>query len=136
MSSIWLSCTSRRLGAWQDCPLLENPRWMLKRAAFSRSPSVSTMFADLPPSSRHTRLTVLAAASPTRTPASVEPVKETKSTSGWLDMASPTTLPRPMIRLKTPAGVPASSMISARATPEAGEASEGLRTIVHPAAMP
>ena len=76
MSPTWLSCTKRRLGAWQDCPVLEKPRAMLNRAAFSRSPSVNTMFADLPPSSRQTRLTVCAAASPTRTPASVDPVNE------------------------------------------------------------
>ena len=69
MSSTWLSCTSSRLGAWQDWPVLEKPRWMFQRAAFSRSPSVRTMFADLPPSSRQTRLTVRAAASPTVMPA-------------------------------------------------------------------
>ena len=136
MSSTWLSCTSSRLGAWQDWPVLEKPRWMFQRAAFSRLPSVSTMFADLPPSSRQTRLTVRAAASPTLIPAPVEPVNEIMSTSGWGDRASPTTLPRPMTRLKTPGGVPASSITSARATPEAGEASEGFSTIVQPAAMP
>ena len=56
---------------------------MFQRAAFSRSPSVSTMLADLPPSSRQTRLTVRAAASPTLIPAAVEPVNEIMSTSGW-----------------------------------------------------
>ena len=94
------------------------------------------MFADLPPSSRQTRLTVWAAASPTLMPAPVDPVNEIMSTSGWRDRASPTTLPRPMTRLKTPGGVPASSITSAKATPEAGEASDGFSTIVQPAAMP
>ncbi len=136
ISSTWLSCTRSRLGAWQDWPVLENPRSMFQRAAFSRSPSVSTMFADLPPSSRQTRLTVWPPPRRPWRPAPVEPVNEIMSTSGWRDRASPTTLPRPMTRLKTPGGVPASSMTSARATPEAGEASDGFSTIVQPAAMP
>ena len=49
------------------------------------------MLADLPPSSRATRLTVPAATSATRLPARVEPVKQTMSTSGWAAIASPTT---------------------------------------------
>ena len=62
------------------------------------------MFADLPPSSRETRLTVRAAASPTLAPACVDPVKEIMSTSGWLDIAAPTSLPLPITRLNTPFG--------------------------------
>ena len=100
---------------------------MFQRAAFSRLASVSTILADFPPSSRQTRLTVRAAASPTLIPAAVEPVNEIMSTSGWVDKASPTTLPLPVIRLNTPGGVSASSMISARATPLAGEASLRLQ---------
>src|SRR5689334_22310702 len=47
--SSWLSCTSMRVGAWHDWPALKKPRWMFQRAAFSRSASGSTMFADFPP---------------------------------------------------------------------------------------
>ena len=42
---------------------------MFHRAALSRSASGSTTLADLPPSSRHTRFTVSAAAAPTCRPA-------------------------------------------------------------------
>src|SRR5256886_2851626 len=45
--------------------------------ALPRSASSSTTLADLPPSSRATRLTVSAATADTRRPALVEPVKET-----------------------------------------------------------
>ena len=54
---------------------------------------------------------------------------------GMGDKASPTTLPLPITRLNTPGGVSASSMISAKATPLAGEASLGFSTMVQPAAM-
>ena len=134
--STWLSCTSSRLGAWQDWPVLEKPRWMFHRAAFSRSPSVSTMFADLPPSSRQTRLTVCAAASPTLIPAPVEPVNETMSTSGWTrqgvahDAAAADDQvehARRRARLVHDLG---------QRHARGGEASDGLSTIVQPAAMP
>ena len=92
------------------------------------------MLADLPPSSRATRLTVSAPSSVTRLPARVEPVKDTMSTSGWAAIASPTTGPMPVTRLNTPAGRPTSSMISARMKASSGATSLGLSTTVQPAA--
>ena len=75
-----------------------------------------------------------AASSMTRLPARVEPVKETMSTSGWAAMASPTTDPTPVTRLKTPAGRPTSSMTLASANAFNGATSLGLSTTVQPAA--
>ena len=74
------------------------------------------------------------ASSMMRLPARVEPVKETMSTLGWVTMASPTTGPMPVTRLKTPAGSPTSSMTSARAKAFRGATSLGLSTTVQPAA--
>ena len=92
------------------------------------------MLADLPPISSETRLSDWAHSSITRLPARVEPVKETLSTRGWVAIASPTTGPRPVTRLKTPAGTPASWMISARMKALIGATSLGLSTTVQPAA--
>src|SRR6201990_3330434 len=92
------------------------------------------MFGDLPPSSIATGLTVAAASSETRRPARVEPVKETMSTPGWAAIASPTTGPVPVTRLKTPAGRPAASITSARRKAFSGVTSLGFRTTVQPAA--
>ena len=84
----------------------------------------------MPPSSIATGLTVPEASSLTRLPARVEPVKETMSTPGWAAIASPTTGPVPVIRLKTPAA----SITSARMKALSGVTSLGLRTIVQPTA--
>src|SRR5262245_176860 len=92
------------------------------------------MLADLPPSSWATRLTVGAAERATSMPARVDPVNDTMSTSGCDDRAVPTPAPSPFTRLKTPAGTPAASRISVKITALRGATSEGLRTIVQPAA--
>ena len=70
----------------------------------------------------------------TRLPARVDPVNDTMSTSGCAAMASPTTGPTPVTRLKTPGGSPTSSMISARTKALSGATSLGLSTTVQPAA--
>jgi hypothetical protein len=128
------SGTSTRVGALQDWPLfMKQPRTPLVTAA-ARSTSSSRMFADLPPSSCATRFTVGAAAWATWTPARVEPVKETMSTSGCAAMAAPTVGPSPFARLKTPAGTPAASSTSAISTAFSGAISVGFSTIVQPAA--
>ena len=101
---------------------------------FFRSASSRMMLADLPPSSWCTRLTVSAAALATRMPARVEPVKETMSTPGWREMASPTVGPSPLTRLNTPFGTPASSIASAKMMALSGAISEGFSTMVQPAA--
>ena len=90
--------------------------------------------ADLPPNSNVTRLTEAAANSATRLPARVEPVKLTMSTSGWVAKTSPTTGPKPLTRLKTPAGKPAAWMISVKIMALTGAISLGFNTTVQPAA--
>ena len=72
------------------------------------------MLGLLPPNSWETRLTVGAAFLATSIPARVEPVKETMSIPGWLEMAAPTSGPVPLIMLKTPAGTPAACITSAQ----------------------
>src|SRR5229473_2724803 len=84
-------------------------------------------FGDLPPSSWLTRLTVGAARLATSTPARVEPVNEIMSMPGCSLMAAPTSGPRPLIRLKTPFGTPASCRISAKIKAEAGAGLQLLR---------
>jgi hypothetical protein len=64
----------------------------------------------------------------------VEPVNETMSTSGWEDIAAPTTLPLPITRLKTPGGTPASCIVSASKMAQSGDTSDGFRMEVQPAA--
>jgi hypothetical protein len=102
--------------------------------AFSRSASSRITFGDLPPSSIATGFTVAAASSLTRRPARVEPVKETMSTSRCPTIASPTTGPIPVTRLKTPAGRPTASITSASWKAFRGVTSLGFSTTVQPAA--
>ena len=92
------------------------------------------MLAPLPPSSRLTRLTDSAAALLIATPARVEPVKLTMSTSGCAVRCAPTPAPSPFTRLNTPGGKPAASIISASNMALSGACSAGFSTIVHPAA--
>src|SRR5436189_3084746 len=99
------------------------------------SASSSTTAADLPPSSSATRLTVFDATSDTRLPAAVEPVNDTMSTCGCAAIASPTTGPYPVTRLKTPAGTPAASITSASKKALRGATSDGFSTTVQPAAI-
>ena len=69
-----------------------------------------------------------------RRPVSESPVSDTRSTSVWAARAAPTTSPRPVTTLRTPAGIPASSASSARRIVVSGVAVAGLRTIEFPAA--
>src|SRR3546814_2339914 len=98
-----------RVGALQDCPVLLKQCAALAATCFGRSASANTMFGDLPPSSRVTRLTVSAAALVTAVPARVEPVNDIMSMPGWRDIASPTVGPSPLTRLNTPLGKPTRS---------------------------
>jgi hypothetical protein len=61
-------------------------------------------------------------------------VKETMSTSGWLISASPATGPVPVTMFTTPSGTPASAAASASSNAVRGVSSEGLSTMVLPAA--
>src|SRR5208337_5557271 len=90
--------------------------------------------ADLPPSSWVTRFTVGAARRATSMPARVEPVNEIMSRPECALIAAPTSGPRPLMRLNTPLGTPASSSTSAKISADVGVYSDGFRIIVQPAA--
>ena len=135
MTSSILDCgTSMRVGALQDWPELLKTWATPPPTAFCRSASSRMTLGDLPPSSWLTRLTVVAARWATSMPARVEPVKEIMSMPGWPLIAAPTSWPRPLTRLKTPAGTPASCSTSAKISADEGVNSEGLRIMVQPAA--
>ncbi len=126
--------TSIRVSALQVWPELRKHLATPSGTARAKSASSRRTFGDLPPSSIATGLTVAAASSETRRPARVEPVKETKSTPGWPAIASPTTGPIPVTRLKTPGGRPTDSITSARMKAFSGTISLGFSTTVQPAA--
>ncbi len=69
------------------------------------STSSRTIWADLPPSSRNTRLMFAAPASMIRRPTAVEPVKLTMSTSGLVVSTSPIVLSAAVTTLNTPGGM-------------------------------
>src|SRR5260221_12982072 len=67
-----------------------------------KSASSHTIIADLPPSSRNTRLSVAAPFSMIRLPVTVEPVNEMRSKRGWRVRASPTRWSEAATTLTTP----------------------------------
>ena len=124
-----------RVGALQDWPELLNTWATPPETALVKSASSRMTFGDLPPSSWLTRLTVLAARLATSMPARVEPVNEIMSMPACSLMATPTSGPRPLTRLNTPFGTPASCMTSAKIRAEVGVNSDGFRIMVQPAAI-
>src|SRR5918994_1665388 len=66
-------------------------------------------------------------------PTSVEPVKVMPLTRRCVTRASPTSPPRPIMRLTTPAGTPASWSISTMITEVSGVSDAGLSTTAPPA---
>ena len=94
----------------------------------------SRMFGDFPPSSRVTPFSPRAACSMIAAPTPSEPVKETRSTCGWVVRCWPTDGPSPMTTLRTPGGMPASSNSSPIQSVVSGVRGEGSRTEVQPAA--
>ena len=98
-SSIREFGTSMRDGALQLCPELGIMFTTPARTLSAKPASSRTMLGLLPPSSWVTRFTVAAAFLATSTPARVDPVNETMSTSGWLASATPTPGPSPLTRL-------------------------------------
>ena len=118
----------------QVCPVAANTPATRPLAAASRSASSNTTCGDLPPSSRVILLMLATAACATFAPVAVDPVKATLSTPLCAASASPVDRSHPVTTLKTPAGSPASVRISANATVEAGECSDGFTTHVQPAA--
>ena len=65
-------------------------------------------------------------------PTPVEPVNDTDSTRGLVIISSPTVLPPPQTKFKTPGGKPASTKISTKALPAPGVSVAGLKTMVLP----
>src|SRR5580658_6879880 len=128
------SGTSMRVGALQDWPEFWNTCSTLCFTARSKSASSSSTFGDLPPNSWCTRLTDAAALRATSVPARVDPVNDTMSTSRCDDKGAPTPGPSPLMRLNTPAGTPASCITFAHRMALNGEYSDGLSTMVQPAA--
>src|SRR5689334_12804209 len=88
----------------------------------------------LPPSSAVNGTTFCAAATPMWRAVSVEPVNETRRTSGCDTSAAPASSPMPCTTLNTPGGSPASSASSASSEQDSGDHSAGLSTTVQPAA--
>ena len=129
-----LRCTRIRLRAQQSWPALSRKLIGAEAAAVSRSASAKTMLADLPPSSRVTRLSWSAALRMIPWPTAVDPVKQTLRTSGWVTKRSPTTDPLPGSTVSTPSGMPASSASCPMSIAVSGVSSAGLSTTVLPAA--
>src|SRR3990170_4175813 len=100
--------------------------------ARSISASSITMTAFFPPSSREAFASLPAQFFPIILPIALEPVKDIIETSGWLVSASPASGPNPWIRLITPFGRPASSIILTKWTVVSGVFSSDFRTTVLP----
>ena len=90
-SSYTSRCTSIRVQAVQVWPALRNALPTPTLTALARSASARITLADLPPSSRVTRAIRSAASWLIAAPVAVEPVNETRSTSGWAARAAPAT---------------------------------------------
>ena len=88
--------------------------------------------ADLPPSSRLTRLSCSPHSEAICLPVAEEPVNEILSTPGWRTRLSPVSLPPGTIDT-TPSGRSISSSISANHMASKGVSGAGLTTTVHPA---
>ncbi|SUV85841.1 Uncharacterised protein [Bordetella pertussis] len=125
-------CTMSRLDAVQRWPVEKNAPLTAQSTATFRSASFSTTSGFLPPISSCTLAMRPMAASATRRPVATEPVKLMALTRRSSRIAWPTTLPRPITRLNTPAGRPARLRISASAQALPGTRSAGLNTTVLP----
>src|SRR6266545_3797253 len=132
-SYTWAS-TRIRERAQQSWPALSKTPAGAAAAAAARSASANTMLALLPPSSSVTRFTCSAQPAMICLPTSVEPVKHTLRTAGWVTNRCPTTDPRPGTTVNTPSGSPASRPSSARRSAVSGVTLAGLSTTVLPAA--
>src|SRR5690349_11233169 len=93
------------------------------------------MNADLPPSSRNTRLSDSAALAMTLRPVAVEPVNDTTSTRGSVLSIAPIAWSELLTTLSTPGGRSVSvAAMAATAAAAHGVSGAGLRTTVQPAA--
>ena len=118
--------TRIRERAQQSWPALSNTPAGAFAAARSTSASAKTMFADLPPSSRVTRLTWSAACRRMCVPTSVDPVNTILRTCSWVTSRSPTTEPLPGSTVNTPGG-------QARLPPQLGQTQRRQRCELRPA---
>ena len=116
----------------QSCPALKYAAPAIPSAVASTSASSKTITGALPPSSRWTRFRSAAAAVATSMPARTLPVIETIAGIGCSTRARPVSR-SPQTTLKTPGGR-CSATISASSSVLTGVVSEGLSTIVLPAA--
>ena len=126
--------TRMRERAQQSWPALPKTAPGAAAAAAWMSASANTTLADLPPSSKVTRLIVCAAPAAIVRPTAVEPVKATLATSGCSTSRCPQVRPGPATTLTTPSGIPASTAIRSNSIAVSGVSSAGLSTTVLPAA--
>ena len=120
-----------RVWATQAWPLFISEANFRPSIVAARSASSRMMAADLPPSSRLTRLSCSPQIEAMVRPAAVEPVKAILSTPGWRTRCSPTSRPAGTT-LTTPFGMPASSRSSAMSMASSGVSGDGLITMVEP----
>ena len=126
--------TMCRPAVMQTWPWCRNALQAPAELATSRSASSRTMSALLPPSSSETRLRDRPAASPTRRPTAVEPVKAIIATFGSCVSAEPASA-SPGRTCSRPSGSPAASNSRAtRMPPETGVCTSGLRMTALPRA--
>src|SRR4029079_17777978 len=91
-------------------------------------------FGDLPPSSSDTFFKFPDAAAMIERPTAVEPVNAILSTFGLEASSAPTTGPGPVTTFSTPFGTPASAQMRASSNVVPAVNSDGLATMVQPAA--
>src|SRR4029450_8618090 len=123
-----------RLVHTQVWPLLRNLHAIAPLTAASISASSKMIKGAWPPSSMLTFLTVSAHCLSRILPTSVEPVNDSLRTASLAVSSPPTVRASPVTTLNTPAGMPARSASSARASAEYGVKLAGFATTVQPAA--
>ena len=116
----------------QSWPALKYPAIAIASAVLAGSASSNTITGALPPSSRWTFLRSAAAAMATSRPARTLPVIETICGTGLVTRARPVSR-SPQTTLNTPGGRN-SPISSASSRVDTGVVSDGLRTMVLPAA--
>src|SRR3984957_12309371 len=122
-----------RFAQTQVWPALRYFEAIAPLTAISISASSKTINGALPPSSIEVFFTVAAHCSISNLPISVEPVKVSLRTVGFEVISAPISEEPPVTQEKTPAGTPARSASSHRASAENGVAVAGFSTIVQPA---
>ena len=132
---ITLRSTSSLEPETQHCPVLKHIPNATPSAASSRFASAKTICGFLPPNSKPSFLKLVSPdAHITFFPTAVDPVKEIMSICGFSHNAWPTIEPGPVTTFITPFGKPAAVKISAKINVVADVYSDGLATIVQPAA--